>query len=47
MDRMDRLDGMIFGFIVGAHAKVQTDFLYLESGTIPLKDVITIRRLMY
>ena len=32
---------------MGAYSKVQKEFFYLESGTTPLKQVITSRRLMY
>ena len=34
-------------YILGAHSKVQTEFIYLETGASPLKDVIATRRMMY
>ena len=40
-------DRMLLRYIMGAHAKVQTEFLYLESGAKPLQHVITSRRLLY
>ena len=44
---LEVMDRMLLRYIVGAHAKVQTEFLYLETGTTPLKNVITSRRLLY
>ena len=41
------MDRMLLIYITGAHAKVQSEFLYLETGVIPLKDIISNRRLMY
>ena len=38
---------MLLRYITNSHAKVQTEFLYLETGTIPLKQVINNRRMMY
>ena len=41
------MDRMLMKYILGAHSKVQTEFIYLETGAIPLKDVIATRRMMY
>ena len=41
------MDRMLLRYITGAHAKVQNEFLYLETGVIPLKEIISSRRLMY
>ena len=41
------MDIMLLKYITGAHAKVQSEFLYLETGVIPLKQIISSRRLMY
>ena len=38
---------MLLRYITGAQAKVQSEFLYLETGVIPLKQIISSRRLMY
>ena len=38
---------MLLRYITGAHAKVQSDFLYLESGVFPFKQIISSRRLIY
>ena len=34
-------------YILGAHSKVQTEFIQLETGAIQLKGVIATRRMMY
>ena len=34
-------------FICNSHAKTAVEFLYLESGSIPLKNIIASRRIMY
>ena len=47
IEDLEVMDRMLLRYIVGAHSKVQTEFLYLETGTTPLKQVITSRRLMY
>ena len=47
IEDLEVMDRMLLRYIVGAHAKVQTEFLYLETGTTPLKNVITSRRLLY
>ena len=41
------MDIMLLRYITGAHAKVQSELLCLETGVIPLKDIISDRRLMY
>ena len=38
---------MLLRYILGAHSKIQTEFLYLETGATPLKQVITSRRIIY
>ena len=47
IEDLEVMDQMLLCYIVGAHSKVQTEFLYLETGTTPLKQVITSRRLFY
>ena len=34
-------------YILEAHSKFETEFIYLETGAIPVKDVIATRRMMY
>ena len=47
IDQFEVMDRSLLKFIIKAHAKVQNEFLYLETGAIPIKEVITSRRLMY
>ena len=47
IEDLEVMDRTLLRNIVGAHAKVQTEFLYLETGTTPLKHVINSRRLLY
>ena len=41
------MDRMLLRYILSAHSKVQKEFLYLETGAIPLGHVITTRRMTY
>ena len=41
------LDRSLIKYIIGAHPKVHNEFLYLETGLMPLKYIILNRRLMY
>ena len=41
------IDNKIMRLILGAHKSVPTELLYLETGTIPIINVITVRRLCY
>ena len=47
IEDLEVMDRMLLRNILGAHAKVHTEFLYLETGATPLKNVITSRRLLY
>ena len=38
---------MLMKYILRSHSKIQTEFLYLESGAVSLKEVITTRRMIY
>ena len=38
---------MLMIYILGAHSKVQKEFLYLETGAIPLGQLISTQRMMY
>ena len=42
-----KLDQHLLRVILGAHSKVPLEMLYLETGTLPIPKVISIRRLMY
>ena len=41
------LDRKILKLALGSHSKVPSEMLYLETGCLPLLDVITARRLLY
>ena len=41
IEELQVLDRMLLRYITGAHAKVQSEFLYLETGAIPLKELIS------
>ena len=47
IEDLEVMDRMLLCYILGAHSKIQTEFLYLETGTTPLKKVISSRRIMY
>ena len=38
---------MLLQYILGAHSIKHSEFLYLETGATPLKQVITCRRIIY
>ena len=44
---LEVLDHKILKAILGAHSKVPTEMLYLETGELDLPSVISVRRLMY
>ena len=44
---LELLDKKILRLILGAHSKVPCEMLYLESGALPLRHVIIVRRLSY
>ena len=44
---LEMLDRKILRQILGAHAKVQSEMLHLETGAIPLSHVIAVRRFLY
>ena len=47
MEELEKIDHKIMHLIIGAQSKVPTEMLYLETSEIPIKHVITVRRLMY
>jgi hypothetical protein len=44
---LETVDHAVMRHIIGAQAKVPIEFLYLESGTMQLSKVISLRRIMY
>ena len=44
---LEVLDGKILRAILGAHCKVPSEMLYLETGAVPISHVISVRRLVY
>ena len=47
LNDLEIIDHKILRLIIGAQAKVPTEMLYLETSEIPVKNVISVRRLMY
>ena len=41
------IDLTLLKFIIGAHAKTASEALHLETATIPLRHIISIRRMLY
>ena len=47
IDLLSIVDHQILRYICGAHVKTPLEFLYLETGSLPLKYIIASRRLIY
>ena len=47
MDELEQIDQTLMRFIIGAQSKVPSEMLYIETATIPLKHVISIRQMLY
>ena len=47
IEYLETMDRMLPPYISSANSKVQKEFLYLETGAIPLGHVITTRRMTY
>jgi hypothetical protein len=47
IEELETVDHAVMRHIIGAHAKVPTEFLYLETGTLQLSKVVSMRRMMY
>ena len=47
MEELEKIDRSLMKFIIGAHSKVPSEMLYLETSTIPLRHVISIRRMVF
>ena len=46
-EELEVIDQQLMRHIIGAHSKPPTEFLYLETATVPLKYVISCRRMIY
>ena len=44
---LEKVDEALLRFLLGSHAKVPLEFLYLESGAIPIRFVISSRRINF
>lgn len=44
---LEVIDHKILRLIIGAQAKVPSEMLYLETGELPIKNVISVRRMLY
>ena len=47
LEVLNVLDRKILKLITGSHSKAPCEILYLETGCLPLSDVIIVRRLLY
>ena len=47
LDELELIDKSLMRFIIGSHAKTPSEILYLETATLPLRYVISIRRIFY
>ena len=47
IDLLSIVDNQILRYICGAHAKTPTEFLFLETGSLPLSFIIACRRMIY
>ena len=47
IEELEVMDRSLLKYIIKSHSKVQTEFVYLETGAIPIKQIIMSRRLNY
>ena len=47
IDLLSVVDNQILRYICGAHAKTPTEFLFLETGSLPLSFILSSRRMIY
>ena len=47
LEELEVIDRSLLRFIIGSHSKTPSEMLYLETSTIPLRYVISIRRMLY
>ena len=44
---LQKVDEMLLRYLLNSHSKVSKEFLYLESGAVPMKYIIASRRLNF
>ena len=44
---LEKVDEMLLRSLLGSHPKTPLEFLYLETGSLPLEFIISIRRMIY
>ena len=47
IEELEVMDRSLLRYILNAHSKVQNEFLYLETGVLGIKQIITSRRCLY
>ena len=47
IEKLSKVDHQLLRSVLSPHAKIPTEFLYLKTGVLPVKHVISIRRLKY
>ena len=47
VQKLEAIDNKILRHILGAHSKVPTEFLHLETGTLSISSVIAVRQMCY
>ena len=47
IQQLEKIDNMLLRYLLGCPAKTATEFLYLETGSVPLRYIIASRRLNY
>ena len=47
LEELEVIDRAVLRFIIGSHSKTPSEILYLETGTIPLRYIIMIRRILF
>ena len=47
IEALEKIDQILLRFLLGSHAKAPVEMLYLESGVIPLRFIVSTRRTIY
>ena len=47
MKKLEKIDEILLRSLMGSHQKTPLEFLYLETGTLPISFIIMIRRITY
>ena len=45
--RLEKIDELLLRSLMGSHQKTPIEFLYLETGSLPISHIISIRRMTY